>query len=118
MKISFALEGNTFMQVTLSGRTGRDVKTADVPRHDGSGTFQISETALAVKVNEDTTDWYQLKFKGDALVNAAGYIPKGSPISITGDMTFEHWNDDDGNLKAKPVVTIAEVQLPPKAKAA
>jgi Single-strand binding protein family len=59
-----------------------------------------------------------IKFKGDALVNAAGYIPKGSPISITGDMTFEHWNDDDGNLKARPVVTIAEVQLPPKAKAA
>ena len=83
------------MQVTLSGRTGRDVKTADVPRHDGSGTFQISETALAVKVNEDTTDWYQLKFKGDA----AGYIPKGSPISITGDLIFEHWNDDESISK-------------------
>jgi hypothetical protein len=74
------------MQITLSGRTGRDVKTTDIPRQDGSGYFQVSDTALAVKVAEDTTDWYQLKFKGDALINAAGYIPKGSLTSVTGDL--------------------------------
>jgi single-stranded DNA-binding protein len=104
------------MQITISGRTGRDVKTTDIPRQDGSGYFQVSDTALAVKVAEDTTDWYQLKFKGDALINAAGYIPKGSLVSVTGDLAFEHWTDIDGNLKAKPVVNIYEVQLPPKSK--
>ncbi|WP_373545691.1 single-stranded DNA-binding protein [Chamaesiphon sp.] len=66
----------------------------------------------------DTTDWYQLKFIGDSLVKAANYLTKGCPVSIVGDMAFEHWNDEDGNLRAKPVVTVSEIQLPPKAKAA
>jgi single-stranded DNA-binding protein len=106
------------MQVTLSGHTGRSTSTSDVPRKDGSGYFQIADTALAVKVSEDATDWYQLKFIGDSLVKAASYLTKGCPVSIVGDLTFEHWNDDDGNLRAKSVVTVAEIQLPPKAKAA
>ena len=62
------------MQVTLSGHTGRTTSTSDVPRKDGSGYFQISDTSLAVKVSEDTTDWYQLKFIGDSLVKAANYL--------------------------------------------
>ncbi len=62
------------MQVTLSGHTGRSTSTSDVPRKDGSGYFQISDTSLAVKVSEDATDWYQLKFIGDSLVKAASYV--------------------------------------------
>jgi hypothetical protein len=56
------------MFVTLSGYTGRATSTADVPRKDGTGYFQISDTALAIKITDDATDWYQLKFVGDALV--------------------------------------------------
>jgi len=104
------------MQVTISGYTGRDIKTTDIPRLDGSGYFQVSDTAVAVKVAGDTTDWHQVKFKGDALLKAARYIPKGSLISVTGELTFEHWDDNDGNLHAKPVVTVAEIQLPSKPK--
>jgi single-stranded DNA-binding protein len=104
------------MFVTLSGRTGRATSTADVPRKDGTGYFQISDTALAVKVTEDTTDWYQLKFVGDALVKAASFLTKGCLISVTGDLTFESWNNEDGELRAKPVVTISEIQLPPKSQ--
>lgn len=106
------------MQVTLSGRTGCSTSTADVPRKDGSGSFQVADTRLAVKVTEDVTDWFKLKFTGDSLVKAANFLIKGSPISIVGDLTFEHWNDDDGNLRAQPVVTVSEIQLPPKAIAA
>jgi single-stranded DNA-binding protein len=104
------------MFVTLSGYTGRATSTADVPRKDGTGYFQISDTALAIKVTDDATDWYQLKFVGDALVKAANFLTKGSPISIVGDMVFESWNDENGELRAKPVVTVSEIQLPPKPK--
>ena len=106
------------MFVTLSGYTGRATSTADVPRKDGTGYFQISDTALAIKVTDDTTDWYQLKFVGDALVKAASFLTKGSLISVTGDLAFESWNNEDGELYAKPVVTISEIQLPSKPKVA
>ena len=105
------------MFVTLSGYTGRATSTADVPRKDGTGYFQISDTALAIKVTDDATDWYQLKFVGDALVKAASFLTKGCLISVTGDLTFESWNNEDGELRAKPVVTISEIQLPQKSQA-
>ena len=37
------------MQVTLSGHTGRSTSTSDVPRKDGSGYFQISDTSSTVQ---------------------------------------------------------------------
>ena len=103
------------MQVTLSGYTGRATSTSDVPRKDGSGYFQIAESSLAVKVAEDATDWYKLKFVGDSLVKAASYIGKGLLVCATGTLTFEHWTDEDGELRSKPVLTVSEVQLPAKA---
>jgi single-stranded DNA-binding protein len=106
------------MQVTLSGRTGRVVQTNDVPRHDGSGSFQVAETSLAVNVTKDTSDWHKLKFVGDSLVTAASYIPKGAPVSVVGTLTFEHWTDEDGVLQSRPVVAVSEVQLPAKAAVA
>jgi single-stranded DNA-binding protein len=110
--------GVNSMQVTLSGRTGRIVETNDVERHDGTGSFQIAETSLAVTVAKDTADWYKLKFTGDSLVTAASYIAKGAPVSVVGTMTFEHWTDEDGTLRSKPVVAVSEVQLPAKAAVA
>jgi single-stranded DNA-binding protein len=106
------------MQITLSGRTGREVKFTNVERHDGSGSFPVADTALAVKVSQDDTDWYALKFTGTSLQNAASYIHKGALISVTGDLAFEYWNNEDGELRAKPVVTVSEVQLPEKPKVA
>jgi single-stranded DNA-binding protein len=106
------------MQVTLSGRTGREVKFSKIERHDGSGSFQVAETALAVKVNQDDTDWYSLKFTGDSLTKAANYIHKGGLVANVGELNFEYWTNEDGELRAKPVVTISEVQLPEKPKAA
>jgi single-stranded DNA-binding protein len=106
--------GVNLMLVTLSGRTGRAVETNDVERHDGSGSFQIAETSLAVNVAKDTADWHKLKFVGDSLVKAASFIAKGAPISVVGTMTFEHWTDEEGELRSGAVVAVSEVQLPTK----
>jgi single-stranded DNA-binding protein len=117
LKIIHPLGVNS-MQVTLSGRTGRIVETNDVERHDGSGSFQIAETSLAVNVAKDTADWYKLKFVGDSLVKAASFIAKGAPVSVVGTMTFEHWTDEEGELRSGAVVAVSEVQLPARVQAA
>ena len=44
------------------------------------------------------------------------YLGSTPLISVTGDLTFESWNDDDGELRAKAVVTISEIQLPSKSQ--
>jgi single-stranded DNA-binding protein len=106
------------MQVVLSGRTGKAIEFKDIERKDGSGSFQIAESSVAVTVNRDTPpDWYKLKFRGDRLLKAAAYLGKGVLVSIVGMLAFEDWTDDQGNRKSRPVVTVTEIQLPPKSEA-
>jgi single-stranded DNA-binding protein len=104
------------MLVTLSGNTGRPAESKFIPRKDGNGTVAIAETSLAVKVTSEDTDWYKLKFIGDSLVKAAEYITKGAAICIVGELTFESWNNESGDICTRPVINVSEIQLPSKPK--
>jgi single-stranded DNA-binding protein len=103
------------MQVTLSGYTGKDTETNFIPLRNGNGNVMIAETSLAVKVTAEETDWYKLKFVGDRLTKVTEYLAKGTLLSIVGDLTFENWNDKEGNPQSRPVINVKELQLPPKA---
>jgi single-stranded DNA-binding protein len=100
------------MQVTLSGYTGRNIETKHLPLRDGNGHVLLAETTLAVKVGKDSTDWFKLKFLGDRLKVATEYITKGSLVSIIGNLTFEHWNGEDGSPRSTAVITVQDVQIP------
>ena len=103
------------MQLIISGYTGKAIESKNIASHDGSGSFEIAESSLAVKNANDTPpDWYKLKFRGDRLLKAASYIAKGVLLSVVGNLTFEDWTDADGNRKSRPVLTVTEIQLPPK----
>jgi single-stranded DNA-binding protein len=104
------------MLVTISGNTGRAAEIKLIPRKDGNGNVAIGETSLAVKVTSEDTDWYKLKFIGDSLTKLAGYIFKGAAICVVGELTFETWNDEDGESCTRPVINVSEIQLPPKPK--
>jgi single-stranded DNA-binding protein len=106
------------MLVTLSGNTGRAAEIKFIPRKDGNGHVSIGETSLAVKVSTEDTDWYKLKFIGDSLAKAAKYIVKGAAISVVGELTFERWTDESGDVCARPVINVSEIQLPGKPKTA
>jgi single-strand DNA-binding protein len=103
------------MLVTISGRVGRDSEFKDIPLKDGSGSFEIAESSLAVTPSKDVTDWYGLKFQGDNLLRAAEFVQKGQVLSVTGELTIETWKDADNNDRSKPVVIVKQVQLPGKA---
>jgi single-strand DNA-binding protein len=107
------------MLVTISGNTGRAAEIKLIPRKDGSGHVAIGETSLAVKVTSEDTDWYKLKFIGDSLTKAAGYIIKGAAICVVGELIFENWTDDEsGESCSRPVINVSEIQLPSKPKLA
>ena len=102
------------MLVTLSGNTGRDVEIKSIPLRDETGSFQLAEIPLAVKVAEDVTDWYKLKFVGDNLVKIASYVTKGMSLCIVGELTFESWTNSKEELCHCAVINVSEIQLPPK----
>ena len=103
------------MYVVISGHAGKTTELKDIDRRDGSGSFSIAESSLAVKVTKDgEPDWYKLKFRGDRMINAGSYVQKGSLQSVVGKLTFEDWLDADENRVSKGVVTVTELQLPRK----
>lgn len=105
------------MQLTISGYTGKATEFKDIARHDHSGSFQIGESSLAVKLGADNPDWYKLKFRGERLLSAAAYVAKGALISVVGNLSFEDWTNEDGNRQSRPVLTVLEIQLPRKSEA-
>jgi Single-strand binding protein family len=107
-----------FMLVTLSGYAGRAVSTGNAALADGSGHASISEVPLGVRVTEGVTDWHLLRFTDDALVRAAQFIGKGAQVSVVGDMAFEDWIDENRVRRSKPVITVSDLQLERKPKAA
>ena len=102
------------MLVTISGRVGRNAEFKDIPLKDGSGSFEIAESSLAVTPTRDITDWYGLKFQGDSLLRTAEYVQKGQVLSLTGELTIETWLDDENNHRFKPVVLVKQLQLAAK----
>jgi hypothetical protein len=105
------------MLLTISGKAGRGIKSTQVPTDDGSGTYTVTDTAVAVKVAADATDWYLLKFADPALVDASKCITEDSLISVTGELSFEDWTEEQHGRRSKPVILVSDLQLPAKSRA-
>jgi hypothetical protein len=105
------------MIVFISGNIGRDnAVIKDVPLKNGTGSFQVGEASVAVKVSQDVSDWFGLKFRGDRLLKAALYVAARSPFSGTGRLSFESWETSTHEKKTRPVINLTELQLAPKVK--
>jgi hypothetical protein len=105
------------MIVFISGNIGQDdAVIKDVPFKDGSGTFRVGEASVAVKVSQDVSNWFRLKFRGDRLLNASQYVAARSPFSGTGRLSFESWETSTHEKKTRPVINLTELQLAPKVK--
>lgn len=105
------------MIVFISGNIGRDnAAIKDVPLKNGTGSFQVGEASVAVKVSQDVSDWFGLKFRGDRLLKASQYVAARSAFSGTGRLSFDHWETPTQEQKTRPVINLTEVQLAPKAK--
>ncbi len=90
-----------FNQVVLVGRVGKDPEI----KYFESGT-SIASFSLAVNrpSKDKKTDWFDIKLWGRQAEIAAEYVRKGSLVGIDGNLDFESWTDNAGELQIKPSI--------------
>lgn len=62
----------------------------------------------------DGADFYRIETWGKLAELAQKYLSKGNQVGISGRLFMEHWTDKEGRDRLTPVVTAAQLSLPPR----
>jgi single-strand DNA-binding protein len=105
--------------VVLAGNTTRDFET----RRTQSG---MAVTSFGIAVNdrrknprsgeyENVPNFFDVVGFGDRWEKIAGYVPKGTKVTVSGKLRWSQWDDKNGNGKRSKVEVVAEeIELPPR----
>ena len=100
--------------IVLSGRLTADPEL----RYTQSGTAVANGNIAVSDGYGDNEKTYFFNY--EAWRNNAEYIAKyakkGTPVTIAGKLTQQTWQATDGSNRSKVVISVNEIQLPPKGK--
>jgi len=93
--------------VFINGRLTRDPEAHDV------GVVKFSLACNGWKKKDGTApvsffDCEAWKGLGETVMN---WCTKGKQVSITGTIRIDRWEDNEGNVRSKPVITVRDLQL-------
>lgn len=80
--------------VSLIGSLGRDLEL----RYLANGSV-VGNVALAVRRNQDKTDWFELEVWGALAERAKDVVRKGSKVHVEGRLKVDEWTDAASNSK-------------------
>lgn len=96
---------NTF---SVTGRLGKDPETRDFQSGSFVSQFSISDSYTEKGADgkyENKVRWHNCKAFNSKLIRE--YCKKGDTLAITGELTFEEWEDKQtGEKKSRPVVVV------------
>lgn len=104
--------------VVISGNTTRDVEL----RRTQSG-MPIASFGMAVNDRrknaqtgewEDMANWVDVVGFGERWEKLAGYITKGTKLTVRGKLRYSSWQAQDGSKRSKLDVVAEDVELPPR----
>lgn len=99
---------------TLGGRLGADPET----KHTNSGK-QITTYRLATTTgwgDRKGTVWTRVEMWGDRGARPAQFLRKGSPVTFSGKLKIDEWEDKNGNKRQTLILEASECFLPPKSE--
>ena len=99
--------------IVLVGNLGHDpeVKTTQ----DGT---MVASFSLATKGYKDKTDWHKVVSFGKLAGLVGGHLNKGNKVGVEGTLTYNTWEDRDGNKRTQAQVIANRIEfLTPKEKA-
>ncbi len=78
--------------------------------------FSVCDFSLAWsyknKENEQITHWFSFKAYNKKAEFVNQYFHKGDPISITGHLSTESWDTQEGEKRTKTVIVVDSVEFP------
>lgn len=98
-------------RVTLIGRLGRHPELRTSKAGKPWCTLAVA-TNRRRKDGEDwkeETDWHRVKVFGDDAERCERMLRAGSMVAVEGTMTYDNWEDKEGNKRVSPQVLARDV---------
>ena len=101
--------------ITITGRVTAkpDVKSVKVSKKEKKSVARVT---IAVNKNEDTAFFFPVVAWGPMAKALEKYVNKGDKITIFGYLTYDEWENDDGERRSKIYITAQSVEFMTKAK--
>lgn len=103
-------------RVTLVGNLGRDPEL----RTSSTGGMSWATFTLATGRNRregdqwvEDTDWHRIKAFGTQAETCTKHLGKGSPVIVEGSISYETWQDKEGNRRTSTVILADRVTFIP-----
>lgn len=94
------------MDLNVFAATGR-LGTQPKMQYTSNGTA-VAHFPMAVSLGKDKTMWLDVTVWGKQAENVNQYLDKGSQVSVSGYLTEDVWEDDEGR-KRKKIKVIANI---------
>lgn len=98
---------------TFSGNVTRDPEIKYLDTGLAIASFGIAINGF--KSGQKTTFFLDCTAFKKSAETISQYVKKGMPLTISGRLEQEQWNDQQGNAKSKFVLVVNDFQLPLKA---
>lgn len=96
--------------ITILGRIGRDAET----RYTASGTA-VASFSVAVDTgygDKKKTNWFKCVLFGKrAEGGLIQYLVKGQQVAVSGEISLDEWDDNDGNHRASLSLVVNDLDL-------
>ena len=96
-------------KVILVGNVGRDPEVKYFPSGDPCATFSLATTeSWNSKSGErkEKTEWHRIEVTGKTAEVVQKYVTKGQQIYVEGQVTYEEWNDKEGNKRTATKIKV------------
>lgn len=92
--------------ICLVGNLGNDPEVKAL--QDGK---MVATFSLATKGYKDKTDWHKVVTFGNLAGVVGGHLNKGNRVGVEGTLTYNSWEDKDGNKRTQAQIIANRVEF-------
>jgi len=101
-------------QIQLIGNVGQDVEIVTFESGKKLAKFSLATNETykdAEGIKQTKTEWHNLIAWGNVGEIIEKYVKKGSEIAIQGKLTYNKFEDKNGNKRSKTEIVVSEIVM-------
>lgn len=99
---------------TLSGNVGAEPEIKHFESGSALASFNLAVAGWDGKAKAKKTIWITCKGFNKTCELIAGYVSKGSTVTVSGQLDVEEWTTQSGEKRSRTVLIVRDIQLPAK----
>lgn len=97
-----------FNQLTIVGYLGQNAEARTTQSGDTVTSFSVGVSGWK---RDSPTTWFRCSWWGERGQKVAGYMEKGKPVLVVGEVSVREFEGRDGKARASLEVRVSDVQL-------